>query len=112
MALEIRPERAAALSVDFATGRTAFRDAVSYAIPSQDGVTIDKDREVILVRYKQAVYAFSLSCPHQKTPLRWQEDEPSLQVPQAQEQVRAGWNIHRRQGDQEHGSLRHSAAGQ
>ncbi|HZM25921.1 MAG TPA: Rieske (2Fe-2S) protein [Gemmatimonadales bacterium] len=80
-ALEIRPERAAAWSVGFATGRTAFRDAVSYAIPSQDGVTIDKDREVILVRYQQAVYGFSLSCPHQKTPLRWQEDEHHFKCP-------------------------------
>jgi nitrite reductase/ring-hydroxylating ferredoxin subunit len=80
-ALEIRPERAAALSVGFASGRTASRDGVTYAIPSQDGVTIDKDREVILVRYQQSVYAFSLSCPHQKTPLRWQEDEHHFKCP-------------------------------
>src|SRR6185369_5707633 len=75
------PERAAALSVGFASGRTASRDGVTYAIPSQDGVTIDKDREVILVRYQQSVYAFSLSCPHQKTPLRWQEDEHHFKCP-------------------------------
>jgi nitrite reductase/ring-hydroxylating ferredoxin subunit len=80
-ALEIRPERAAALSVGFASGRTASRDGVTYAIPLQDGVTIDKDREVILVRYQQSVYAFSLSCPHQKTPLRWQEDEHHFKCP-------------------------------
>jgi Rieske Fe-S protein len=41
----------------------------------------NKDREVILVRYQQAVYAFSLSCPHQKTPLRWQEDEHHFKCP-------------------------------
>lgn len=80
-ALQIRPAQAAALSVGFASGRTASRDGVTYAIPSQDGVTIDKDREVILVRYQQSVYAFSLSCPHQKTPLRWQEDEHHFKCP-------------------------------
>jgi nitrite reductase/ring-hydroxylating ferredoxin subunit len=80
-ALEIRPERVAALSVGFVSGRTVSRDGVTYPIPSQDSVTIDKDREVILVRYQQAVYAFSLSCPHQKTPLRWQEEEHHFKCP-------------------------------
>jgi nitrite reductase/ring-hydroxylating ferredoxin subunit len=54
---------------------------VTYAIPAQDGVTLDKDREVILARYQQSVYAFALSCPHQKTPLRWQEAEHRFQCP-------------------------------
>ena len=44
-------------------------------------MTIDKAREVILVRYEQSVYAFALSCPHQKTPLRWQETEHRFQCP-------------------------------
>jgi len=74
-ALEISPVRAAALSVGFASGRSARAEEVTYPIPGQDGVTIDKDREVILARYQQSVYAFSLSCPHQKTPLRWQEED-------------------------------------
>jgi Rieske Fe-S protein len=80
-ALQISADRAAALTVTFASGRAASRDGVTYPIPAQDGATIDKGREVILVRYQQSVYAFSLSCPHQKTPLRWRDDEHYFQCP-------------------------------
>ncbi len=80
-ALQISPVRAAALSVDLASGLSAGGEEVTYAIPGQDGVTIDKAREVILVRYDQSAYAFALSCPHQKTPLRWQEAELRFQCP-------------------------------
>jgi nitrite reductase/ring-hydroxylating ferredoxin subunit len=52
-----------------------------YPIPPQDGATIDRDREVILVRYQDRVYAFGLSCPHQRTPLRWQEEQKRFQCP-------------------------------
>ena len=79
-ALGLSPASAAAWSVDFATGRFAM-DEVTYPMPSQDGVTIDKDHEVMLARYQQTVYAFGLSCPHQKTPLRWQEAEHRFQCP-------------------------------
>lgn len=80
-ALEISPIRAAGLSVDFASGLSVRGEEVTYAIPAQDGVTVDKDREVILARYQQSAYAFSLSCPHQKTPLRWQEEDHHFQCP-------------------------------
>ena len=53
----------------------------SLSRPAEDGVTIDKDHEVILARYQQAVYAFSLSCPHQKTPLRWQAEDHTFRCP-------------------------------
>ncbi len=52
-----------------------------YPIPPQDGATIDRDREVILVRYQDRIYAFGLSCPHQSTPLRWQEERQQFQCP-------------------------------
>lgn len=76
-ALQISPRRAAALSV----GLSARGEEVTYAIPAQDGVTIDKEHEVILVRHQQAAYAFGMSCPHQKTPLRWQEADSRFQCP-------------------------------
>jgi nitrite reductase/ring-hydroxylating ferredoxin subunit len=56
-------------------------EEVAYTIPAVDGVTIDKDREVILARSEGLVFAFALSCPHQKTPLRWQEPEGRFQCP-------------------------------
>jgi nitrite reductase/ring-hydroxylating ferredoxin subunit len=52
-----------------------------YPIPPQDGATIDRDREVILVRYQDRIYAFGLSCPHQSAALRWQEEQQRFQCP-------------------------------
>jgi nitrite reductase/ring-hydroxylating ferredoxin subunit len=54
---------------------------LTYAIPAADGVQIDKDNEVILVRWTGAVYAFNLSCPHQHTPLRWNDSVKEFQCP-------------------------------
>jgi len=53
----------------------------SYPLPPQDGATIDRDAEVIIVRYQGKVYAFSLSCPHQHTALRWEPDNNRFQCP-------------------------------
>jgi nitrite reductase/ring-hydroxylating ferredoxin subunit len=53
----------------------------SYPIPAADGVQIDRDQEVILVRWQGAVYAFNLSCPHQRTALRWNEGDSQFQCP-------------------------------
>jgi nitrite reductase/ring-hydroxylating ferredoxin subunit len=66
----------------------AFTDAVAragstraYSIPPADSVQIDKDEEVIVVRWQNAVYAFALSCPHQSTALRWQASDSRFQCP-------------------------------
>jgi arsenite oxidase small subunit len=53
----------------------------SYALPSADGAQIDKDSEVILVRWQNAVYAFALSCPHQNTALKYDATEHTFQCP-------------------------------
>ena len=53
----------------------------SYAIPASDGVQIDRATEVILVRWQGMIYAFNLSCPHQNTALRWNEDEHRFKCP-------------------------------
>lgn len=57
------------------------RKTLSYAVPASDGAEIDRDNEVILVRYNDEVYAFNLSCPHQHTALRWNEDVMRFQCP-------------------------------
>ena len=59
--------------------RTGF--SVTYPIPAADGVQIDKPNQVILVRWQHIVYAFSLSCPHQRTALRWIESDTRFQCP-------------------------------
>ena len=53
----------------------------SYPLPSEDGVSIDQDNEVILVRSANHVYAFSLSCPHENTALRWRAQDQRFQCP-------------------------------
>ena len=55
--------------------RLAGRNVKRYPVPAADGVQIDKDAEVILVRRGPHVWAFNLSCPHQNTALRWVEDD-------------------------------------
>lgn len=50
-----------------------------YPLPAEDGVHVDRDNEVILVRYQGTVAAFALSCPHQRSLLRWREDDGIFQ---------------------------------
>jgi Rieske Fe-S protein len=54
---------------------------VHYPVPSEDGVQIDKEQEIILVRWQGAVYAFNLSCPHQRTALKWLPEDTRFQCP-------------------------------
>lgn len=53
----------------------------AYALPAADGVGIDRDADVILVRWKGAAFAFDLSCPHQNTALRWDETANHFRCP-------------------------------
>jgi nitrite reductase/ring-hydroxylating ferredoxin subunit len=53
----------------------------TYRIPPADGVQIDRDNQVILVRWQGAIYAFNLSCPHQNTALRWNQGDSQFQCP-------------------------------
>jgi nitrite reductase/ring-hydroxylating ferredoxin subunit len=57
------------------------RKSLSYPLPAQDGAEIDRDNDVILVRYKNEVFAFSLGCPHQNVALRWNETDMRFQCP-------------------------------
>ncbi|MEO8619880.1 MAG: Rieske (2Fe-2S) protein [bacterium] len=52
-----------------------------YPIPAADGVSIDKDNNVIIARAAGKVYAFSLGCPHQNTALRWSADDKQFMCP-------------------------------
>ena len=72
---------ARALAVGVARALRVGGASVAYAIPGADGVTIDRDNEVILVRWEGSVHAFALSCPHQNTALRWLERDGRFQCP-------------------------------
>lgn len=52
-----------------------------YPLPALDGVAVDEAAGVILARSADAVYAFSLKCPHKGTALRWQAAAQRFQCP-------------------------------
>jgi nitrite reductase/ring-hydroxylating ferredoxin subunit len=81
LALVSAPSRLLAEPLRLIAAKAAAGATRSYAIPATDGVSIDKENEVILVRWQNAVYAFALSCPHQNTALRWEEDNKIFQCP-------------------------------
>ena len=64
-----------------ARARNARGETRTYPIPAADGAQIDRDAQVILVRWQNVVYAFALSCPHQNTALRWNADAGRFQCP-------------------------------
>ncbi len=79
--LAASPREAAALPLGLMRALAASGDEVSYPLPAADCATIDEAREVILVRWQGAIYAFPLSCPHQKTALRWRAADGRFQCP-------------------------------
>jgi nitrite reductase/ring-hydroxylating ferredoxin subunit len=42
-----------------------------FALPAADSVNIDRQAQVILVRYQNSIYAFALSCPHENAAVKW-----------------------------------------
>ena len=72
---------ALAMPLEFTKATHAHGNTRAYAVPSADGAQIDKDNEVIVVRWQNAVYAFNLSCPHQNTALKWDDGDHGFQCP-------------------------------
>lgn len=72
---------AAQLPIAFVEALRRIDGSRVYALPEADGVNIDRDAEVILVRWQGAIYAFNLSCPHQRTALRWNDESHRFQCP-------------------------------
>ncbi len=64
------------------------RDERRYPIPAADGVSIDRDNEVIVARAGGKVFAFALACPHQNTALRWNADDRQFQCPKHKSRYR------------------------
>lgn len=66
----------------------AQADERKYPIPAGDGVNIDRENQVILVRYQGVVYAFNLSCPHENAALRWRDGDARFQCPRHESKYR------------------------
>jgi nitrite reductase/ring-hydroxylating ferredoxin subunit len=80
LASELAGSDAQALPISELPGAGAEAER-TYPLPAADGVTIDRDAQVILVRHQNRVYAFSLACPHENTALRWREQDVRFQCP-------------------------------
>lgn len=72
---------ASAATIEWVNARVRLGSSVRYPVPADDGVQIDKENQIILVRWQGAIYAFALSCPHQNTALRWRESDARFQCP-------------------------------
>jgi Rieske Fe-S protein len=79
--LGIVSSEARALPVRAASALSARGDERTYPIPTADGAMIDKEESVIVVRWQNAAYVFSLACPHQNTALKWEQREAQFQCP-------------------------------
>jgi nitrite reductase/ring-hydroxylating ferredoxin subunit len=53
----------------------------SYTIPAADGVYVDAATDVILARWQNQVYAFSIACPHRGATLEWRPAENRVFCP-------------------------------
>ena len=45
--------------------------SVDIRIPPADGATINRDTQVILVRFQNHIVALALACPHQNAAVKW-----------------------------------------
>jgi len=91
LGLGVDPARAWGLPIRSGTGErdpNEGADTLSFALPTTDGVTVDRKNEIILVRWQGSVFAFALSCPHQRTMLRWLEREQRFQCPKHKSKYR------------------------
>jgi Rieske Fe-S protein len=81
IAFGLSPRRALAAPLELIAPLMADKDKLTYAIPTQDGATVDRVHRVVIVRWQGNLYALSLTCPHQNTVLRWREDDQRFQCP-------------------------------
>ena len=79
--LGVAPATAAALNVEVRDNLPRVGNDVTFPLPASDGATIDRPNWVILVRSQNRVLALGLSCPHQRTPLKWLDDKHIFQCP-------------------------------
>jgi len=86
-AIALDATRVGAFPVAFASG-TGPRTDKAYPVPAADGAVIDKAESVIIARFDNRAYAFSLACPHQNTALRWESRRNQFRCPKHKSRYR------------------------
>ena len=64
------PSSLAGLPVVEAAGTGAGPEK-RFSLPATDSVNIDRQTQVILIRFQNAVYALALACPHEHAAVKW-----------------------------------------
>lgn len=88
-AIGLAPRGALAMRYVAAAARSPDGTGLRYPIPAAEGVSIDSENEVIVVRTSGQVFAFSLACPHQRTALRWEPANMRFRCPKHKSVFRA-----------------------
>ena len=88
VAVGLAPAEALARPLAFTSAVRSQGNTVTYPIPAEDGAQIDRDHDLILVRWQGRMYAFDLSCPHQNTALRWLPNDGRFQCPKHKSKYR------------------------
>ena len=81
LATGLGPAAALADSVSEIVPRRTAGARLAYAVPKFDSVLVDSDNEVIVARWQNRIYAFSLKCPHRGERLEWRESESKFFCP-------------------------------
>jgi Rieske Fe-S protein len=55
----------------FAAAGSGPANEKRFPLPTIDCANIDRQSQVIIVRYQNVVYAFALSCPHENAAVKW-----------------------------------------
>ena len=77
----VKPGIAFAQAVAEIEPASARRLERNYAIPPADTVSVDVSNDVILARWEDRVYAFSIKCPHKGARLEWRQSEQRVFCP-------------------------------
>jgi nitrite reductase/ring-hydroxylating ferredoxin subunit len=81
LAVAALPAAALAESVVETSPRGRLGQRRLYAIPPGDSISVDTANDVIIARWQNRVYAFSLRCPHRGTRLEWRANEQRFFCP-------------------------------
>jgi Rieske Fe-S protein len=79
--VELTASDAEAVPLSSVSGAQTGAAERTYPIPAGDSVSIDREAEVILIRFHEQAFAFNLACPHENTALRWRQEDGRFQCP-------------------------------
>jgi nitrite reductase/ring-hydroxylating ferredoxin subunit len=81
IAAGLRPMEAFAEAVGEISPKRKIGSRLAYAVPASNSVSVDAANDVIIARWENRAYAFSLKCPHRGATLEWKPDESRIFCP-------------------------------